>query len=188
MRKYYPVLIFIAILLMALPARAEDRIPPDAQVKNADCPVQKVTNPAFEATLYPVRQPPGNEWVAFRLTIQNKSDKPLSLIWDETRYMRKGKESGGFRFENEMFGNKVEPRQPEDIPPGATLSKVIWPASRFYDGGKDMGWFIIPMTTGEGEQGIRLTLKSDGRDLQQALALNIDSQVQVCGIVSNRRG
>jgi hypothetical protein len=182
MNKSSLALILLAVFLLTFPAGAEDKIPPDSRVRIADCPVQKISNETFEASLWPVRQEPGNEWVAFRLSIHNLTDKPLSIAWNDTFYVRNGENDGGFKFEDETFTEKCQIRQPETIPPGGNLSKVIWPESRFYNGGKDIGWFVMPIATGEGQNGVSLALKTDTRDIREMIALNIDNQARVCGL------
>lgn len=188
MSRIYSIVVFLAALLMAIPAAARDKIPPDTQVTNADCPVKKVNTPQFEASLWPVRLSPGHEWVAFRLQITNKSNSPLTLDWENSRYVDNNKEKGGLKFENEPFGKEAGKREAETIPPGGTLSRVVWPASRFYDGGGDEGWFIMPMAAGEGEQGISIALKNGTENVNENLALNINNQVKICGLVPGRPG
>lgn len=179
-RAYFPSIIILAAILLAVPVMAEDLIPADAKVKNAECPVQKISNDAFEVSLWPVRQEPGLDWVAFRLTVRNKTATPLSLVWDDTYYMHSDKKDGRFKFENEAFSNKGQLRPMEVIPAGATFSRVIWPESRFFNGGQATGWIVLPIANGEGQHGVLLALKSGDTEYQEKISLNIDNQVQTC--------
>lgn len=79
----------------------------------------------FIASFMPKK--PENEGVryfsSFILEIENKSDAPIEIDWNKTRYIHDGKNRGGFVFEG------IEPTQikAKSIPNG-----VIFPNARFY--------------------------------------------------------
>lgn len=166
--------------------RAENTIVPDNTVTVSGCPVQRLSNDQVEVTLAPVRDEIGPEWMAFRLSVENKTDQELRIVWDDTFYLRHGRPDGRFRFGGEPLFRGVASRAPDVVPPNGTFSRVIWPEARFHYSGPVQGWTISPMS--EGEHGISLAVRSGGQDFgHEQLALNIDQQVHLCGLPSSRQ-
>lgn len=73
------------------------------------------------------------------------------------------------KSQSEPFDKETGKHEAETIPPGGTLSRVVWPASRFYDGGSEKGWFIMLMAAGEGEQGSSIALKNGTENVDENL-------------------
>jgi len=180
MNSFFSFFVILAALAMAVSAGAQATIPPDTQVKSADCPTQKISTHDFEAYLRPVRSDSGNGWIAFRLIVRNKTMKPLTIDWDDTYYLQGTQPNGKFKFQGEGLGG--EGRGEETIQPGMIVSRVLWPEANLHSGGPGAGLRASPMQSGE--QGVRLVLKTDGVEFRENLALNVDNQMLACGIRS----
>ena len=66
-------------------------------------------------------------YVAFQMTLTNKSKKPLVIDWERIRYIHQGKNYGRFIFEGITPESVKSGIPPEIIPAGETMSKLIMP-------------------------------------------------------------
>jgi hypothetical protein len=86
----------------------------------------RASNDAFDAQIESLKL--NNPfYVAFQLTIFNKSDKPLELDWNRTRYLHGGKDYGVFVFSG-IDPESIKMGIPNEvIPAGKTFSRQIMP-------------------------------------------------------------
>ncbi len=137
---------------------------------------------AFKAHLEPLTKDK-NYFVAFRLTVFNKSAKPLTIDWNKTRYIHNDRNNGGFVFEGidpKLMKNAAIPV--EIIPAGKTLSKEIMPykllaRGPFRDKNSKGGWHgIIPGIMPEGQNGARLVMRSDDQAVRFKINVTIEKR------------
>ena len=175
--------VIILILLLVLIGCAQVR------VYSSSPSIQRVSNEVFNAEFEPQLAEGRHYFNAFRLVITNKTDKNLDLDWSKTYYLLNGSKTGQFGWEDmtfdELEGIKSQPVV--TINSGNTLSTVVFPLKliayhedirgssvkptdrsekRFYPG-------VIP----EGESGINLYLKQNGKILQERITFNINLEI-----------
>lgn len=181
MKKH--VAILILVLLFVLPGCAQVR------VYSSSPSIQGVSNEVFDAEFEPQLAEGRHYFNAFRLVITNKTDKNLDLDWSKTYYLLNGRRNGQFGWKEMTFDEleNIKSQPTVTIKPGNTLSTVVFPLKliayhedirgssvkptarpeeRFYPG-------VIP----EGESGISLYLKQDGRTLQERITFNINLEI-----------
>jgi hypothetical protein len=145
--------------------------------------VKTFSNQYYEATLEALKKDRKGEYdffVLFRLTVNNQTNKMLEIDWNKSRYIYNDYTRGGLVFK----GIKAEDIKNLTIPfdvvsPGHTFSKEIAPVklvtwARLKDRsiGKDDSGFspgIIP----EGENGIILVVRQNGREIREKITVNI---------------
>ena len=88
--------------------------------------IQRAANAIFDVRIEPVKQ--GNPfYVAFQLTLTNKSAQPIAIDWNRSRYFSDGQDLGVFVFKG-IDPESVKDGIPEEIvAPGETLDKRISP-------------------------------------------------------------
>ena len=142
--------------------------------------VQYKSNDYFEASLEPLLKIEEKFFYAFRLVIDNISDRELIIDWSKTRYIYDGKNAGGFAFDGITAENINDP-PPDILPAGAPFTKIIWPVQligfeklgtdqyvKVGDSGFTRG--IIP----PGKNGILLIVKLNGQEKREEITLNIE--------------
>jgi hypothetical protein len=88
--------------------------------------VQKVSNEAFDASIQPLKLS-NPFYVVFQLEVQNKTTKPLSIDWNNTRYLYNNVDQGRFVFKG-IDPESIKSAIPaEIIPGGQKLSRRIHP-------------------------------------------------------------
>lgn len=138
--------------------------------------LQRAGNPAYEVRLEPLKD--GNRfYVAFRLTLINKTEKTLEIDWNKTRYMYEGRASGGFVFGGIDPETVKDAIPPDLVPGGGTFSKEISPtkliayvplAERSLEGGKKG---IYPGPIPEGENGVFLVVRQNGKEISENITV-----------------
>jgi len=122
----------------------------------------------------------GNIFTWFQLDIENTSDAPIEIDWNQTRYLLDGKNLGGFVWEGIDPAAIKSLSIPNDVvQPGTVFSKDISPQAkvamaerRDHTAGKDRpGLYsgILPA----GENGILLTVKTEGKLVRKRLTVLI---------------
>ena len=141
--------------------------------------VQKVSNEVFDAELKPVGIKSGDQqtYKSFILFLRNKTDAELKIIWDNTFFIYNGQKRGGFMFEGIIHEDRDKSKPPDIVPPRSTFSRRIWPndlvfffrpeAARFPKG----AW--IHRDLNPGENGVYLTVRSDGSEINERITLVI---------------
>ena len=122
-----------------------------------------------------------NYFVAFRLTVFNKTANPLEIDWNKTRYIHNDRNNGGFVFEGiDPQLMKKEALPFEIIPAGKTLTKELMPykllaRGPIRDKNSKVGWHgIIPGIIPGGQNGVRLVMRCD----DQAVRLKINVTIE----------
>jgi hypothetical protein len=108
----------------------------------------------------------------FNLFLENKTNKDLEIDWSRTFYLSQRKESGGFVFEGIILQDKNLRKPSEIVVAHGVLSKRITPEALVYN---DLGSRYRNM--GPGDHGILLTVKVDGREMNERLNLNLQGMV-----------
>jgi hypothetical protein len=88
--------------------------------------VGKITHDFFEAQIE-ILKLDNPFYVAFQLTVMNKSNAPLEIDWNKTRYLIGTEDNGVFVFEG-IDPETLKTGIPKElVAPGQTLSKQIMP-------------------------------------------------------------
>jgi hypothetical protein len=155
----------------------------------ASAPVQKwrseparqtIAGPGLQATLEPLKEE-ADYFVGFRFSLRNDGSAPLTLDWNQTRYLHNGRDEGVFIFIG-IDPATIQGRIPSEVvPPGATFTKEIFPlrtiaflpGSQIPQQGRRG---FIPGILPAGENGILLVLNRDGQDTRQKLSLRLRAE------------
>lgn len=135
----------------------------------------------FRAELEPLRAD-GAFYDSFRLVVRNKTEKTIVLDWNESRYIRDGREIGLFGFKGiparEQMKEMKAPRT-ESIAAGGTLTKLIcpWKAVAYSpvthdDVGPGESAFSCGMLP-RGENGISLVIRVDGKEVREKVTVSL---------------
>jgi hypothetical protein len=142
--------------------------------------IQNAGNPVYDVQLEPLTE--GNAFFTFfRVTVRNKTDQPIRIDWNRTRYIREGKGFGTFIYR----GVKTEDYQNGTIPfdvvgPGETFSRNVAPmklvtVARLKERvgeGESFSPGILP----DGENGMMLAVNQNGREIPQKISVTISSK------------
>jgi len=135
------------------------------------------SDPTFQSvdkTLYSIRLiPSGNNgygYTAFDLSIENKTDSDIELVWDKTYYLSGGKTSGGFMFEGVVYKDRNNSKPSDIVFPKESLQKTIWPniLVAFY-----RQWYNQQMP--DGENGAYVTLKINDKEIREKMTVNLST-------------
>jgi hypothetical protein len=163
--KYTMVLIMIICITLCIACLPRQQI-----ILNSYPPIQTVDNDYFNASISPVETWRG--YNAFILTVNNKTDKDLEIIWDRTLFIDNGRTSGGFMFEGVVYRDRNNPKPPDVVFAKGNFSKTIWPNNLVYfSSGKYASWGHEVMSPGE--NGVYLTIKIGDKELKEKLLLRI---------------
>ncbi|MFP5211862.1 MAG: hypothetical protein ACLGPL_00645 [Acidobacteriota bacterium] len=130
------------------------------------------SNDLFDSHISLLRD--GEGWpVGFQLSLENKTNQELTIAWDDTQYLRNGKENGKFMFEALPTKEATQPKEaPTTVGPGGTLAVNIWPEATLFQSGPKLGYTRNAFT--RGEQGVALAVKTkDGPEVNERLAIDI---------------
>ncbi len=170
-KKAGPILLFLLLFITGC-------TPAATTIWKSTPEVQTSGTEVYEAHLEPVTTGKGPFFDSFRLIITNKKDRDLLIDWNRTRYVESGKRHGGFVWEG------IDPDQvrdasvpPDIVPPGSTFSRVIFPHKKLayapgYQPGQKISGGLIP----EGENGIDLVVKLDGKTFRHRITVRISEE------------
>jgi len=135
-----------------------------------------VTNEFFEAKIRPEcgydYNIEASSCKGFLLTIENKTDKDLELIWDKTLYIDNGQTSGGFMYEGIIYKDRNNPKPPDIIFAKNTFTRSIYPNNLIrFQSGRFAKWLHDSMSSGA--QGVYLTVKLGNNEIREKLILNL---------------
>lgn len=142
-------------------------------------PVQTSENLAFDVRFEPLKKDKPF-FVAFRLDMTNKSEGNLTIDWNRTRYLHNGRPDGAFGFHGiDPASLKDATIPPDTIAPGTTFSREVFPANLVAFApmreevlnNKGRGLFPGPLPAGE--NGIRLVVQKDGKEMVQEVVVEI---------------
>ena len=154
-------------------------------VYRSDPPTQLAGNDYFDVEFEPQRAKGYDYYNSFRFVLTNKTNKDLILDWSKTYYLRGGKRSGQWGWEEMTFDQLKETKdQPlVTINAGDMLTDVIFPLNLV--GKKRLQEMPTGPTTEdryvlgvipEGQNGIELYIKYNGKIIKQRVTLTITSQ------------
>ena len=108
---------------------------------------------------------------AFDISIENKSQNDIEIVWDKTYYIEDNRTLGGFMFEGIVYKDRANPKPPDIIFPATRFFKRLYPNNLVYF---YQGWYnkYIP----EGNNGIYLTMNIKGKEVREKLMLKIIHQ------------
>ena len=119
-KRIYVISAVISMLLMGC---APQKVP---KAYYSQPEIQKASNSAFDVQIEPEKLD-NPFYVAFMLTLRNKTTDALAINWDRTRYLHRGEDLGIFVFKG-IDPESVKNGIPKEIVPvGKTLVKRISP-------------------------------------------------------------
>ena len=166
-------LVFIVSILMGCATTTKDWISKPKSLK--------VENRHFKATLEPEKE--GNKtFVAFRLVLENRTDKPLQIDWNQTKYLLNGKPNGLFWFRG-IDPRTIKGNIPPDVVPGRSrFEKIIFPVKLVAfvpvqdDTSRDGRPGIFPGPMPGGENGISLVVTHNSDKITERLVFALTTQ------------
>lgn len=141
--------------------------------------IQRLENKFFEAAITPMRAWTGSGcYDSLELTVTNKTNMNLEVIWDQTLFISDGRTNGTFWFEGLMYKEKNTPQQPDIIPAEQRIVKVIFPNNLMYFTGHFGidGRFIPETRHGclpAGAVGVFVTVKAGEQQIGDRLTVTI---------------
>lgn len=134
-------------------------------------------NDHFSASFEPLRKEDQRYFSSFLVTLHNKTDQPIIIDWEKSRYLYNGRTSGLFLSEETTAKNVNNP--PSDtVAPGATLSKRIAPVTllgyqRVVSAQKPSEETFSAGVVPEGENGIHLVVRSKEKEIAERITVTI---------------
>lgn len=113
----------------------------------------------------------GRHVKSFRLTIVNKTDRPIELLWDKTSYLQDGSPRGGFTFHGIPYKDKDMSKPPQEIAPLSTFSRSVYPSILIHYTGPYSGWELGDMEPGR--HGAMLALRIGERETRVKLSVTL---------------
>lgn len=141
---------------------------------------QSAANQDLKVTIEPIKE--GQPYYsAFLLTIENKTGDHMQIDWNATRYLHQGKDLGVFIFEGVGADRIKENIPPDDIPPGSTFTRMIFPLRTiaFLPGEQKTKQDQLGFMAGvlpAGENGIRLVINHKGRTIDHSLSVRLRAE------------
>jgi hypothetical protein len=153
-----------------------EKLPP-VEVYSSKPEIQRVSNDYFTAELEPQLKEGQGFFSTFRFVLTNKTKQELSIDWENTHYLLNGRRKGLFLWEGVTWDALKEKRsQPLVlVAPGSTFTQVIFPAalvgraSAMEKGGVQYIRGALP----EGENGIALVVRQDGKIINEKMVVTI---------------
>ena len=149
-------------------------------VSKSEPAIQIVSNPNFEVQFEPLKQG-FNSFVAFRLTVTNKTNNQLQIDWNKTQYLYNGRQRGIYVFRGiDPEAIKQQTIAPDIITPQEVFVKTIAPQKLIaYVPMKDQDKLAVgesafsggPVPTGQ--SGILLVVRKNEQELREQLTVNI---------------
>jgi hypothetical protein len=174
-KRYIWVNIILASIIAGCASTSKSSRPAAATLSTPE--VISVSGEGYEIQLRPLKQG-HNFFVAFELTIQNRSEQAIFIDWNLSRYLFKGRPAGRVVWRGidpVAFKNQTLPL--EGIDPGATFSREIAPhkliamaplrSGRVEAGKSGFSAGLLP----SGENGLRLVFLKYGELLHETLTV-----------------
>ena len=162
----------ISLVLLTTPGQA-------AQLWLSDPEIQVVETSIYDAQLQPLKNA-DQIFVAFTITIVNKTDRDLLIDWNRSRYIHDDKGKGPFVFEGiEPAMIREETVPPDTIPPKGRLSRRIAPFRLIAFaplGRPGVGIATEGISAGKipaGENGIFLVARQAEKDFRRKITVQI---------------
>ena len=162
MNKKILVFVFLSLLLVGLGCASQP-------LWRAEPNLQQASNEYYAATISPIYI--FNGYKGFLLYVHNKSPDDIDIDWENTFYIYNGKKEGGFLFEGMRSGDKIKT---PSIISGTMFSKEIFPKKLAEFSTVAMSTIYNPMNPGE--NGVRLSVKVNGKEVTETLTMNISQK------------
>jgi hypothetical protein len=130
-----------------------------------------VRNELFEASLVPVLDEESGTYSGFYLVLKNMANEELLILWDKTAYVQDGTEMGGFMFKKTPLEAKDAVKSAMKVGINESFSETIFPGAMVFNAGRDVGWFRMPLPSGE--SGINLVVGSGETERVVRILLSI---------------
>ena len=165
---------FITLILVLITTQGAAR-----QLWLSDPEIQLVETSIYDAQFQPLKNE-NNIFVAFNITVINKTEQDLIIDWNRSRYIHDGRGRGPFVFEGiepETIRNETIP--PDIIPPNGRMSKRIAPFRLIAFaplGNPGVGIATKGISAGKipaGENGIFLVARQGERDFRKKITVQI---------------
>jgi hypothetical protein len=169
--RIWSVLLLLVLLTACAPAKRTGNwisIPP----------LQKGENKSFAVKLEPLKKDK-RFFVAFHLSVRNKTGRALTIDWNKTLYIHNGSPYGVFAFKGIDPATIKGSIPPDVIAPGKIFSKEIFPVDlvAFAPMREEVldkkGRGLFPGPIPAGESGIHLVIHQDGQEIIQKITLDI---------------
>ena len=139
--------------------------------------IQRASNDYFTAELEPRLKEGQGFFSTFRFALVNKTNRELSIDWENSYYLVNGRRNGLFLWEGVTWDSLKEIRSEPLVlvAPGGTFTKVIFPAA-LTGRASDMDKGGVQYTQGalpEGENGIALVVRQDGKVIREQMVVTI---------------
>jgi hypothetical protein len=149
---------------------------------------QASPNESYSVSLKPVSLATNNLYNGMAISITNKTEKPIEIVWKKTYYLDHGKTNGGLVLKEADYEQMNNPK-PNDIVSGkSTYDTVVYPLKLVKGcnvsalGSLFGGYTSAPKQQcyhigfREGENGIDLTLLVNGEEKNEILTFNVSLQ------------
>lgn len=154
------------------------------KVFHANPTVATVSNQYFDLQLEPQPAAGHTYFNAFRFVLTNKTNGPLSIVWEESFYLLNGRKNGQFGWEGMTFDELKEIRNNPYIKVGAgnSLTAVVFPMkllarldpkkrARLGESRSEDQFVRGPLP--QGKNGMLLTVRMDGKVIQETVFFEI---------------
>ena len=141
--------------------------------------VQTARNDAFEASFEPLLKEGQKFYDRFQFRLKNRTDRPLIIDWQNSRYLQGGRENGRFIFKG-VTAENINNLPPDTVAPGAEFTRIIAPerligyerikSRTLQPGESGFSAGLIPA----GEHGILLIVKQDQKAISEKILLKIN--------------
>ena len=145
---------------------------------SSDPSAQTVRNNVFEASFEPLMKEGQKFYDRFLFRLKNKTDRPLIIDWQDSRYIQDGRENGRFVFTG-VASENINTLPPDTVAPGAEFTKTIAPerligyerikSGALQPGESGFSAGVIPA----GEHGLLLIVKQDQKTISEKILLKI---------------
>jgi hypothetical protein len=167
------IYIISAVISMLLMGCAPQKV---QKVYYSQPEIQKASNSAFDVQIEPEKLD-NPFYVAFMLTLRNKTTDALAINWDRTRYLHRGEDLGIFVFKG-IDPESVKKGIPKEIVPvGKTLVKHISPyrllAFRFRENVRPGQSSFFPGILPGGSNAVLLVVEQGDQVWRESLSVRI---------------
>jgi hypothetical protein len=178
MRKVMLVCLLIccmSILVNCSPRRTYVPPPQSKEIWSIEPIFNPVDNKDFAVSIIPeywssYRQ--GYGWHAFKLSVTNKTNRNIEIVWDKTLFISNGSTNGRFMFEGVVYKERNNPRPNDLVFGNTTFKKLILPNNlvEFFPS-RGLGW--IHNIIQPGETGVYITIKVEEKEIGEKVLVNM---------------
>lgn len=166
MKRLFFILVVVGILLQGCGRIAYYSVPIKAEIPNQ--------NKYFDVNFRGNHLALSTGYNSFILTIKNKTNKDIEINWNKTYFIINGQTNGKFMSEGTIYRDRNNVQPLDIVFAKSTFTKELWPNNyvHYLRGAAD-GQDMDHWGTGNGIQGIYLTVNIDGKEVKEKLLINI---------------